>query len=392
MSTTKIGVDATSWVNRRGFGRFARNAVSRLVELDGDTGWFLYIDDRTAREVDLPVGAHTRAVALARRPSEAASAGSNRSGRDLLRLANAVRRDRLDAFLFPSVYTWFPVVGVPTVVGLHDTTATDLPALTFPTRRERFLWDAKHRLAVRRAAGLFTVSAAAQSALSRQLGIPAESLPVVPEAPDPVFFPRGDPERAVALASLGLEADERPFVYCGGISPHKNIETLLVAYDDFRRRRDDAPRLVVVGALGDETYVSAASTVRAEVARLGLEADVVLPGFVPDGTLACVYSAATALVVPSLAEGFGLPAVEAAACGAPVILSDLPSHRETLGEAALYFPPTDVGTLSGALSRMWEDTELRTAHAVAARDAVAHRSWDEAARRLRGLLDVVVRG
>jgi glycosyltransferase involved in cell wall biosynthesis len=153
-----------------------------------------------------------------------------------------------------------------------------------------------------------------------------------------------------------------------------------------RAREPSAPRLVIVGDLETEVYVSAASTVRTEIARLGLEDAVLLPGFVSDETLACLYSEATALVVPSLGEGFGLPAVEAAACGAPAILSDLPAHRESLRDAALYFPATDVRALTAALARVATDSDLRAQMSERGRAATSRMSWDDAACKLRELI------
>jgi glycosyltransferase involved in cell wall biosynthesis len=382
----RIGIDATSWANRRGFGRFARNAVSRLVELDSDTTYLLYVDAASDAQADLPPAATARPVALRRDPSEAASADSSRGVGDILRLTRAVGADKPDAFLFPSVYTYFPVLGVPTVVGLHDTTAYDYPKLTMSSIRDRAFWNAKHKLAVSLAARLFTVSEAARAALAAQLKMAPERLPVVPEAPDPVFRRRLAHDSAPVLEQLGLTNDERPFVYSGGISPHKNLQTLLAAYADLRAREPATPRLVIVGDLETEVYVSAASTVRTEIARLGLGEAVILPGFVSDETLACIYSEATALVVPSLGEGFGLPAVEAAACGAPAILSDLPAHRESLGDAALYFPPTDVGALTAALTRVATDGPLRARMSERGLVATKRMSWDASAHKLRELI------
>ncbi len=113
-------------------------------------------------------------------------------------------------------------------------------------------------------------------------------------------------------------------------------------------------------------YLSAGGPVRDRIGELGLEERVLLPGYVSDETLAGLYSGAAAAVVPSLSEGFGLPAVEAAACGCAVVLSDLPAHRESLGSAALFFEPTDVSQLAEAL------------------DAVAHGRARSAATSRRG--------
>jgi hypothetical protein len=117
----RVGVDATSWANRRGYGRFARNVVGRLVA--GEDEYVLFTDERTAREEELPQGALVRAVAVGRPPA----ADAPRSLRDLGRVAQAASRERVDVFLFPSLYTWFPVRGAPTVVGIHDVIAEQYP-------------------------------------------------------------------------------------------------------------------------------------------------------------------------------------------------------------------------------------------------------------------------
>ncbi len=382
----RVGVDATSWVNRRGFGRFARNAIGRLVTLDAETTYVFTIDAQSAGEADLPAGAEVRKVRLRHAPSEAAAARSSRSPTDLLRLTRAVRRQRLDVFLFPSTYTWFPVVGTPTLVGVHDTILEDFPELTVPSRRARGLARLKQALAVRSASRLFTVSEASRTAVARRWRVPGERLAVVPEAPDPVFAPRDGEALECGLAAAGVTPRERFFLFWGGISPHKNVETLVEAYALLRAEDERAPLLVLVGDLEADPYLSSAAAVRARIAAYGLEEWVRLPGYVADEALACLCSVATAVVLPSLAEGFGLPAVEAAACGAPLLLSDLPAHREVLGGAALFFPPRDARVLSGLLARVAADDALREDLGRRGREAVGGLTWDAAAERLRGLL------
>ena len=126
----RVGVDATSWVNRRGYGRFARNAVGRLVAVDSRTAYVFVIDEASARSAELPSGAETLVVKLSRPPAEAASVDSYRPPADLLRVGFAASRARFDALLFPSVYTYFPSLGAPSVVGVHDLTAAAFPELT----------------------------------------------------------------------------------------------------------------------------------------------------------------------------------------------------------------------------------------------------------------------
>ena len=152
------------------------------------------------------------------------------------------------------------------------------------------------------------------------------------------------------------------------------------------------PRLVVAGALDDDAYLSAAGSVRERIAALGIGDDVLLPGFVSDDTLACLYTGAAAVVLPSLAEGFGLPAVEAAACGAPVVLSDIPAHRETLGDEALFFPARDAGVLCERIQQLLGSDMLRRSLAERGHRRVARYSWDASAEALRELVHDVVRG
>ncbi len=382
----RVAVDATSWTNRRGYGRFARNVLGRLVETDTDARYVFVADEETARDGRLPAGADVVAVRLSRPAGEAASAASYRPPADLLRLGAAVSRSRFDLLLFPSVYTYFPTVAVPTVVGVHDLIADELPALTFSSERARTFWRAKQWLAVRRARRLFTVSRTSQAAIAARLGVPEERIGVVNEAPDAVFRPRADAEIAAARAVAGLARREPFLLYAGGISPHKDIVTLVEAHGLVCRARDDPPRLVITGDLEDDPYLSAAADVRRAIDRLGLAERVTLTGFVSDETLAGLYSAATAVVHPSLAEGFGLPAVEAAACGAPVVLSDIPAHRETLGDAALFFPPGDADALRERLEGVLSSEMLRRSLSERARKHVARYSWDAAADALRAIL------
>lgn len=384
--TMRVGVDATSWTNRRGFGRFTRNVVPRLVERHRDAEYVLYIDEETGRDAILPERATQRRVRLSEAPSRAAAAGSRRTVGDLLRLAVAVRADHLDAFLFPSVYTYFPVVGVPTVLGVHDAITHELPELTLATRRDRLAWRAKETLALKTAASVFTVSEASRAALARRFSLAPDSVRIVSEAPDDVFFPRETASVEAARREVGLAPGEPYFVFAGGISPHKNVETLLRAYARLVASRDGAPRLVIAGDLETDPFLSSTGTVRSLVETLELGRSVRLPGYVADETLAALYSGATAVVIPSLAEGFGLPAVEGAACGAPMVLSDLPAHRETLDECAAFFPATDPEALADTLAGLLDEPDSAAQLALRGRARAEGLSWDNAAESLRQLI------
>ena len=380
-----VGVDGTVLRNRRGFGRFARNAVAALVAADPDTRYVLYVDSASEELVHVP-GAEIRVIELGAPPALAASDTSRRSPADLFRVSRAITSDAPGAFLFTSLLTYVPVRSVPLVVGLHDAIARGAPQLVFSRRRDRVLWFLKERDAIRRAAGLFTVSEAARDALATTLGVAPARLVVVPEAPDPAFAAANG-----SSSELDLPVPDGPFILCaaGGISPHKNIETLLEAY---ALLGDGAPALVVVGALGDETYTSSAGVVRDRARALGIDGRTSFPGFVPDEVLAALYRRALFVVNPSRAEGFGLTAVEAAACGAAVALSEIPAHRETLGGAAVFFDPTSAHDLAARMREMTESDVLRLEVADRCRRAVASLTWSLAGARLAELIHEVASG
>jgi alpha-1,3-rhamnosyl/mannosyltransferase len=243
---------------------------------------------------------------------------------------------------------------------------------------------------MRRATRIFTVSRASRAALIARFRLEATSLTVVPEAPDDVFSPRSQEEMAAKLRPLGLEPGQF-LVMAGGISPHKNLGRLVAAYELLLAGQRELPPLVLVGELESDPFLSAAGEISRMIQARSLAGRVLLPGYVEDETLACLYGGASAVVVPSLAEGFGLPAVEAAACGAAVVLSDIPAHRETLDGAAEFVSPEDVSDIARGIARVLDDPAGAHVLGERARTAVSSLSWEEGARILRGVLEEAVR-
>jgi glycosyltransferase involved in cell wall biosynthesis len=360
--------------------------VTRLVELYPEHRFVVYVADDPA-DTTLLGGADVRRVALARPPGSA-EVWEGRTVSDILRLTRAVLRDRPDVVLCPSLRSYLPVPRAPVVVGILDAVLRDAPSSWLPDRRDRIAFRIKSALALRTAARLFTISTVARDEVARAYGIAAERLTVVPLAADPVFRPRSPAEVEAARRLAGLGEDE-PIVVCAcGFDPHKNLGTLVSAFASVRLVSGRLPRLVIAG----RTLASEAAALRARTRELGLGERVVLPGFVSDDVLAALYTGAQAAVVPSLTEGFGLPAVEAAACGSPVILSDIPAHRETIGDAGLFFRPTDADALQRLLERVIADEALQQRLGEAARETVGSLTWDAAAVVLERLLCEAARG
>src|SRR5213592_1422193 len=227
----RIGIDACTWANRRGYGRFTRMLVTTMVAEHPHHQFILVADQHTAADCDFPAGAQVEIVQTREQPTQAASADSSSSPADLWKLSRAVSRLRFDAFLFPSSYSFYPLFcKTPAVVVIHDAIAEQHPKLIFPGLKSRLLWNLKSWLALRRANRLVTVSEDARNQLAAVFRRPASGIEVISEGPDPSFRPFDVTEIGPAiLEKYQLPAGVPLILYVGGISPHKNLQGLLHA-------------------------------------------------------------------------------------------------------------------------------------------------------------------
>ena len=164
-------------------------------------------------------------------------------------------------------------------------------------------------------------------------------------------------------------------LYVGTIEPRKNLLTLLRAYDELLRTTQHTPQLILAGGKGwlfDEIFQL--------VNQLQLQDQVKFTGYVPDADLPALYSGALAFVYPSLYEGFGLPPLEAMACGAPVITTNVTSLPEVVGDAGLLHDPTDTRALTQAMAMLLDDADARSHYKYAGLERAKSFSWERAAR------------
>ena len=380
----RIGIDGSCLANRRGFGRFARQAVRALSEARSPHEFVVLIDrpslDTSAPYV--PGGFETVVVDVGEAPASAASSAGRRRVGDMFAMGRAAGRSRLDLFYFPATYSFFPIWNAGrVVVTMHDTLALARPELVFPSWQGRVAWALKEHAAARLADLILTVSEAARRDLIAWFRLPDDRVRVVTEGAASVFGPRPPgPVGDEALARHGLRPCGRYFLYVGGLSPHKNLPRLIEAYARTGLSTEGV-RLVLVGDTAD-VFHTHVPELRAAVERFGLGDSVSFTGFVPDEDLVHVYNRAEALVQPSLMEGFGLPPVEAMACGTPVASSTAGSLPEVVGDAGLFFEPTDVAAIASALRLIADTPSLRAelSRRAAARASVY--SWSAAAQDL----------
>ena len=358
----QIGVDACCWGNKRGFGRFTRELLEALIEIDESNEYLFFIDSETTDLDNIPSGVKKIVAKTEFSQVKAASADGRRSLKDLWAMSREVLKHRVDVFFFPAVYSYFPVLNrTKILLTLHDVIADHHPELIFPNAKSKFFWKLKQKMAIRQADLIATVSEYSKKEIIEYFQLPESSLRIISEAARPVFKVLPANNGFVStLADFGLGLDERFLLYVGGISPHKNLNTLI---DAFKLIIDLEPnnslKLVLVGDYKDDPFFSAYPRLKVQVTDLGLRDKVIFTGFIPDEDLAYLYNAASLLVFPSLEEGFGLPAIEAMACGTPVAASNTGSLPEVLGPVGRFFDPTKSDEMAGMIREVLSDESMR---------------------------------
>ncbi len=264
------------------------------------------------------------------------------------------------------------VTPCPFVVTIYDLSFLRYPGAFRPWNRwylSRFT-----ALSARRARRVIAISESTKRDVVRLLGVPEDRIDVVYCGADDIFRPL--PGDEVARFRRERALPDRFILFLGTLEPRKNVQTLVRAYSRWRRIEPGIPRLVVAGGKGwyyDQIF--------AEVERLGLTGEVIFPGYVRQEELPMWYNAAELFVYPSRFEGFGLPVLEAMACGTPVVTTNAASLPEVAGDAALLVPPDDEPALIEAMRRALNDGDLRREMTVKGYAHAATFTWERAARQ-----------
>jgi glycosyltransferase involved in cell wall biosynthesis len=382
----RIAVDATCWHNRRGYGRHARALLRALVRLDSGSSYTLFVDS-TAPAEPCPEESETRLLRSSAPTVEAASADGHRSLSDMWRISRALSANEFDVILFPTIYSYVPVFSrARKLVMMHDVIAETFPQLTVPRLTARLFWNAKVALGRMQADALITVSDYSREAILKRFGSDPRRIHVAGEAADPIFRKLDDPAPTAKLEELGLYGSGRMVVYLGGFSPHKNLTALVEAFGRIAARPDFSDlKLVMVGDTSGDAFLTYFGEIAAQVKALGLRDRVIFTGFLADEDVVALLNLAKALVLPSLMEGFGLPAVEAAACGCPVIATKASPLEGLLGGAGIYIEPR-AEEIVRALEQMFSSEERRLCMGEQGLRAASRLTWDHAARQL---MDVI---
>jgi alpha-1,3-rhamnosyl/mannosyltransferase len=392
----RIAIDARCVADHfPGIGRYTYNLLAALAELaPPHTLCILHTTAMHNTRHDLRNLARfpgVELVAVGARPFSLA---------EQFELSFLLRRLRVDLYHAP--YYVRPYFGLPcpSVVTLHDVIPLLFPQEVAP--RARVLFDLLMRLAIRSSDAIITISESARRDISAAYGVDADRMFVTLEAADPRFHLQSPEE--VAEVRRKYRLPERYILSLSSNKPHKNLPMLVEAFahvcdkrrttdgerqtaNDGRRTMDDqqpthhaprtthhAPRRLVIAGHWDARYPQA----RDLVTNLGLQEHVRFLHDVAEADLPGLYAGAELFVFPSLYEGFGLPLLEAMACGAPVLCCNTSSVPEVVGDAALPARP-DVDSLAAALTRLLEDAALREALSAAGRQQARQFSWRKTA-------------
>jgi len=326
----RVAIDARK-LHDFGIGTYIRNLLRHLARIDHDTEFVLL-----CTEADLGVAAQ-----LGPNFRSVLEPAPNYSIREQIHVPWVLRRERPDLFHAPH-YVLPAAIHCNSVVTIHDCIHLMFPQY-LPNRMAYAYARAQMWTAAHRSDCILTVSDASKRDILHLFNIPPEKIVVVYNAIDAHFSVTPHPD-AVARVRERYQLDHRFLLYVGNIKPHKNLVRLIEAFSELRTGDLEDLKLLIIG---DE--ISKLPALRHAVHRHKLHKHVRFLGYVPDDQLAVLYRLAAVFVFPSLYEGFGLPPLEAMASGTPVVVSNVSSLPEVVGDAAVLVDPHDIDSIVDGL-------------------------------------------
>lgn len=314
----------------------------------------------------------------------------------LARMASVLTRMRLlppvdlwlgrGVYLFMNYRNW-PLALSKSLTYCHDTSFLLHPETVSPPNLQYLRGNI--RLWTRRADLVLTLSKATKQEIIEQLHLPKRKIRVVPCGIDPaVYYPRTKSETEKTKKKYGITT-QRYILYVGNLEPRKNLNRLLDAYRELPAELRKKYALVLVGGGG---WLNQSTL--AKIEQFAKEGENIFhpKTYVKDEDLPALFSGAELVVQPSLYEGFGIPPLQAMACGVPVAGSDIPSIREVVGNNAVVFDPYSVGSITKALQAGLTDKKLRKQLVSGGKNRAAQLTWEHSATLLAETIKEVNRG
>ncbi len=355
-----------------GIGTYVRNLLRQLSQLDHDSEYVLLCrsEDRAVVE---ELGENFRAVTE--------SSGQYSLGEQI---AVPLRLGLASPHLFHTPHYVLPVLTpCRSIVTIHDCIHLIFPEYLrnrmAHTYARAMFWTATHR-----ASRILTVSEASKRDILRFFGVADEKVTVIHNAIDDRFY-KEPPEEHIVRVRERYQLSDRFLMYAGNVKPHKNIERLIDAFVLLRRDGLDDLKLLITGS-----EISRYATLRRAVHRHNLHKHVRFLGYQSEETLAALYRLADVFVFPSLYEGFGLPPLEAMASGTPVIVSNVSSLPEVVGDAGVLVNPYEPRAIADGIQSVLVDRTLRETLIKRGLVRAQAFSWAKSVKRIREIYQEVV--
>ena len=353
----RIGFDARVVSLRGGIGTYVRNILKQFADAGIET--VVFCEDQAKNT--MPLADSFTLVTADIDPWAPSGRGAFRT---------LVKEAKVDLLHVPSSFAPTPCP-VPLVSTIHDIAPFLYPnVLPF---RLRLRYKRQFRRTVEEASRIVTVSQITYSALGVYAGVDQTKVRVIHNGVSQRFVPQTDLKILAAVRSRH-SLPQRFGFWVGDFRPEKNLSFLIQAWARLKGRVPDLPALVLAGEKKGEFR-----KLKKQVSEHGLDGEVLFSGFIPDDDLPAVYSAATVFVFPSLYEGFGLPPLEAMACGTPCVVSNSSSLPEVTGSAALLFNPTSLEGFEECMVRVLSQPELSKSLREAGLKQAALFPWKKAA-------------
>jgi len=295
-------------------------------------------------------------------------------------MVRACHREKIEVLHCPYFAAPF-FLPARTVVTVHDVIPLVMPE--YRARRESRMYSSLVAFTVPRADAIITVSEYSKHDIMRTLQIPEDHIHVIGNAVDSSYRPISD-GRVIETVRERYGIGPKYILYFGGFDVRKNVDRLLEAYAALPDATREEYQLVIAGRLlypGHPLYPDP----RLRIRQLGLEDQVVVTGQIREQDKAPLYSAAVLYLFPSLYEGFGMPVLEAMACGATVITSNLSALPEVAGDAARLVDPYDTGAITEAIGELLENGAMRSELRERALARAQHFSWQRVAQQTLGV-------
>jgi glycosyltransferase involved in cell wall biosynthesis len=380
----RIGVNLLPFRQQlAGAGRFAKNILENLVQLDRRNKYFLFVTE--SGKVNFRYGADNFTQITCPFLPDAIL---TRIFWEQLVLPWQLLNYRIDLLFTPSVAIPF-FTHVKTVTVIHDMIPFHKSVAKYTRLRSSYIRSATAQ-AIRKSNRLIAVSETTKREMMRFCDVPADKISVCLEGVDQKY------QKITSLSvihekRLKYNLPDKFILFVGTLEPGKNLFRLIEAFYQLKKENRITQKLVIVGAYGWGNGIRPAKTNEEVLQALPVAKDeIIFSGYVPDEDLPLIYNAADLFVFPSLYEGFGLPPLEAMACGTPVITSNLSSLPEIVGEAGLLIDPYNTKELADAIERVLKDNTLKQAMINKGFLQVKKFSWRSAAEIIHNVFHQIV--